>query len=294
MLRVLNAYMAFDELGKLVTDQMPNYSHEWVPPLYLTWYHPSQVNLAYSIIMKRLRNKVTNKSNPTKNLYVVDFGCGTLAMLFGVAIAELRCRMDGCRTPQIRVDSMDTSKPMTDLGKKVWKRFKEYVQGDHRLPNLAAIDSRIINKVPPESPRDADERWISALHAVYPANYSKVEDGLEKIEKSIEPTAGVITTFVSKKNWAEGVSPFNSLPTVISKYTDFEFRGNLVTITKCRKGLHDGLLRDASLKQKKTIEEVMNKVIPSYMGHQNKHTVKSLLNGNVSWEVGGIPYVLIY
>lgn len=60
--------MAFDELGKLVTDQMPNYSHEWLPLLYLTWYHPSQVNLAYSIIMKHLKHGLTTESTSNRKL----------------------------------------------------------------------------------------------------------------------------------------------------------------------------------------------------------------------------------
>lgn len=293
--RVAGIYTAFDELGKLLTDKMPDYSHEWVPLLYLTWYHPSQVNLAYSIIMKHLKYGVTAKSNPTKTLYVFDFGCGNLAMLFGVAIAELRCRMEGYPTPQIRVDSMDTSKPMTDLGKKVWQRFKENVQSDRLLPDPAAIDSRIINEVPSEFHQDADVRWLSALHAIYPANNYKAEHGLDKVARSINPTVGIITSFVGKKNWAEGVSPFNSLSTAMRKYMDFEFRGNLTTITNCRKRLRDRLLREASPKQKKTIEEFMDKVIPSYkLKYRTQNTIRYLLNGNVTWEVGATPYVAIY
>ena len=293
--RGARVYTAFDELGKLLTDKMPDYNHEWLPLLYLTWYHPSQVNLAYSIIMKHLKHGLTTESTSNRKLYVFDFGCGNLAMLFGVAIAELRCRMNGHQTVQIRVDSMDSSKPMTDLGEKVWKRFNKCVQGEHRLPNLAAIDSRIINEVPSEFHQDADGRWLSALHAIYPANNYKVERGLDKIARSINPTVGVITSFVGKKNWAEGVSPFNSLSTEMRKYTDFEFWGNLATITNCRKGLRDRLLLDASLKQTKTIEEFMDKVIPSYkLKYRTQNTIRYLLNGNVTWEVGATPYVAIY
>ena len=63
---------------------MPTYD-EWQALLYITWYHPSHVNLAYSMISAMLVEKeYIDLANPTLTetgcLYVSDFGSGTLAM----------------------------------------------------------------------------------------------------------------------------------------------------------------------------------------------------------------------
>ena len=68
--RAKAVHSALIELDKLRTDKMPDYNHELVPLLYLTWYHPSQVNLAYSIIMKHLKHGLTTESTSNRKLYV--------------------------------------------------------------------------------------------------------------------------------------------------------------------------------------------------------------------------------
>ncbi len=114
---------ALRELLKLSSgSEMPNYENSWVPLMYLTWYHPRQVNLAYSIVLNSLRQLSTDRCRPEK-LYIVDYGCGTLAMQFGIALAQLKCKIGGFATPEIRMDALDTSEPMIELGKRVWNRF---------------------------------------------------------------------------------------------------------------------------------------------------------------------------
>ena len=294
--RVARVCSAFKELDKLRTDQMPDYSHQWLPLLYLTRYHPSQVNLAYSIVMNYLKRKAATGSMANKTLYMFDFGCGTLAMLFGVALAELKCRMDGHPIPQIRVDSMDASKPMTELGEKVWERFNEcvqrcnkYARNDRRFPDLAAINSHIINELPSEFPRYADDRWLSALHVVYPDNCSEVKHDLNKIAKSIEPTAGVITTSDNKGGWARKISPFEDDQIIFDGETKLNFQSRLVRITNWRSKLPQHLLFDASPEQEEYIEKQLNKIIPS-----TQKTIKSHLYWNITWDGSSTPYALIY
>lgn len=38
----------------------------------------------------------------------------------------------------------------------------------------------------------------------------------------------------------------------------------------------------------------MNKAVPFYKTYSNRHTMKSLLNDNIAWEIGGTHYTLIY
>ena len=103
---------ALKELEKLQYGKIPDYSDKWVALFYLTWYQPSHINLAYSIIKE--------SGEPLNDrLHIVDFGCGALAMQFGVALSMSEAIEEGQSFSKLRIDSIDTSKPMIDIGKKV-------------------------------------------------------------------------------------------------------------------------------------------------------------------------------
>ena len=73
---------ALESLGKLQKGEMSDYHDEWVA-LFYHWYQPSQINLAYSMI-----KSITNSTDIlNEKLHIVDFGCSSLAMQFGVALA---------------------------------------------------------------------------------------------------------------------------------------------------------------------------------------------------------------
>jgi hypothetical protein len=80
---------ARDSLGLLRSLESPDYVDKMVALLYVVRYQLSHINLAYSIIKAMEEQAGTGNSMLVDNgkLHVVDFGCGALAMQFGVALA---------------------------------------------------------------------------------------------------------------------------------------------------------------------------------------------------------------
>ncbi len=115
---------AFDQLNLLKGQRMPDFDNKWVALCYYLWYQPRQINMAYNSI-----NLMLNKEdiNIGKNLYIVDFACGSLAMQFGVTLAVADILHSGGNIEQIRIDCVDTSKSMIYLGVDSWNRFCELV-----------------------------------------------------------------------------------------------------------------------------------------------------------------------
>ena len=77
-----NVLDALKSLDVLQHGGMPNYDNKWVA-LFYHWYQPSQINLAYSMI----KSMINSTGILNEKLHIVDFGCGSLAMQFGVALA---------------------------------------------------------------------------------------------------------------------------------------------------------------------------------------------------------------
>ena len=80
-------------------------------------------------------------------LHVVDFGCGTLAMQFGVALAAADALQRGQTLNSIKIDLIDSSQPMIDFGLKIWSRFKKEVENNERLADLSEACDRFFCNV---------------------------------------------------------------------------------------------------------------------------------------------------
>ena len=122
---------ALKSLKGLQSGIMPDYTDDWIPLFYSTWYQLSQVNLTFSMIRAMLDQRVsTNRTlSIMDKLHVIDFGCGALAMQFGVALAVADALRLGQKISSIRVDSTDSSQEMVDIGIKIWDQFREEVKG---------------------------------------------------------------------------------------------------------------------------------------------------------------------
>ena len=109
---------ALRELERLQSGNQPRYNDEWLALLYSTWYQPYHINLAYSMIkaMTMQRDSEGAVLTPTGKLHVVDFGCGTLAMQFGIALAAANALQKGQCLTAIRIDLIDSSRAMIDMG----------------------------------------------------------------------------------------------------------------------------------------------------------------------------------
>ncbi len=197
-----------ESLELLRTLDSPDYSDNMVALLYIVRYQLSHINLAYSIIksMEEQAGSGNSTLTDTGRLHVADFGCGSLAMQFGVALAVADALEQGQVISEVWIDSIDTSKPMIDMGRRVWTEFRDIVSQDVRLESLktscglidkhfkAHTDCHSVRKMP-----DADS-WVSAMHVVYKSNRQDVKRALAILHKSIGPGTGFITCYGGPEN----------------------------------------------------------------------------------------------
>ncbi len=223
---------ALESLEKLQIDEMPDYHDEWVA-LFYHWYQPAQINLAYSMI----KSMINSTGILNEKLHIVDFGCGSLAMQFGVALAVADMRNKKSIT-EIRIDSIDTSQAMIDIGKEMWELFTTlYNQKlyNHLGPVCEIIKPKYdIERV--ESARSSDHRWISAIHSVYDGNKDPVRQSLKNLINRFSPQVGFVSTHDSKESLLSEVLPFYFDPD--EKNPSPQFNGKLTKITQWRQKLN--------------------------------------------------------
>ena len=178
---------ALKELEKLQFGKIPDYSDEWVALLYLTWYQPSHINLAYSLIEE-------SGSPIDDKIHIVDFGCGALAMHSGVALATSDAIEDGASFTRIRIDSIDSSRTMIRIGKKVWKRFKEELPMTSSWSSLRQACEIAKPRTNKEISSWGDQCWVSAIHAIYKRNRRVVKPLINSLVNRLEPDVWFTTT----------------------------------------------------------------------------------------------------
>lgn len=204
--------------------EMPEYDDEFVAMVYVAAYQLQHIHLTYSMVkdMQSRRNASTPAMVRTGNLQVVDFGCGALAMQFGVALAVADALEAGENITHVKVDSMDINRPMLFIGRKIWKKFVDIVErdkgGDLRWVRKACrrLQFRLHTRVGTiERVGDADS-WLSAIHAVYEENEATVKRDLKSLYDGIAPVAGFMTCYAKHDQQdnqqyaaiAKRVSPF--------------------------------------------------------------------------------------
>ena len=224
---------ALESLEKLQRGEMSDYHDEWVA-LFYHWYQPSQINLAYSMIKSMIIS--TNILN--EKLHIVDFGCGSLAMQFGVALA-LSDAINKRSITEIRIDSIDTSQAMIDIGQKMWELFKLRVSRYPDLYNACEIIMPKYDIERVESARSSDRRWISAIHSVYDGNKDPVRQSLKNLINRFSPQVGFVSTHDSKESLLSEVLPFYFDPD--EKKPSPQFNGKLTKITQWRQKLNKTL-----------------------------------------------------
>ena len=153
-------------LESLQAGSMPRYN-EWDALCYAIWYHPAHVNLAYSLI-----RRIPSDKNPLmsgwRDLQVLDFGCGTLAMQFGLALAAADALEEQRVVGEITIISEDSSEAMVNIGWDIWNAFvreiNEYPAIYGELDALRQVCGelkfmKIENAV--------GTSWLSVLHVAY-------------------------------------------------------------------------------------------------------------------------------
>ena len=237
---------ALRQLRDLGRGIMPNYDNRWVALFYLTWYQPRQINIAYRIVKRYLQESSLDRSN---ELFIIDFGCGALAMQFGVSLAFADIAQLGKSTPKIKILSIDSSGDMIRIGRRAWRRFIDETDADDRLSYLSEVCDSItdatmtmrpgVNSIQlPHTWLNAPPRayrWISAIHTAYEENLDQVRNLLKSLTDSFDPGAGFITSQNHPENVrrSKEISPFNAEPEAVRS----GLTGTLPQITQWRSNL---------------------------------------------------------
>ena len=176
---------------------LPDYG-EWDALFYAVWYQPSQINLAYYLVLEALQYKNPLLSG-TGRLEVVDFGCGAFAMQIGLALAATDLLKEGRTNPKISIDSQDKNDDMWLIGSEIWDCLV-----DKHAKNCPELDSlyRICRSTNWICPEDSEAtRWLTALHVAYEKNHVEVKENLNALLQRWSPHLVLTTTPSSSVSW---------------------------------------------------------------------------------------------
>ena len=190
-------------LGNLIP---PDYDDDVTAAAYLFTYQASHIGVAWAMVQELARNRPDSNLLLTDSgkLHVIDFGCGALAMQFGVALAVADAIEKGEQIDTVVIDGIDTSRQMQDMGMSAWWEFCKAVDGDPRLENLSRAcglitfncheNYRSVQQIP-----DA-EVWLSAMHAVYQGNKAAIKRAFKHFRENATPSAILATCWGTEHN----------------------------------------------------------------------------------------------
>ena len=212
------------ELANLA-NRMPNYNNDWLALFYALWYQPKQINVAYRAIdrVRAYRHLDAGALIDGRRLRIVDFGCGSLAMLFGTALALADALERGEEIEAVQVDCIDNEQ-MIWIGALILEQFQQTVVKSEELEPLTRAlqlinwkvgDIQQINQ--PIQSEEKHEIWFSALHIVYSEN---IPDIVPVIRSGLDLGAaiGFFSSFSAKKELVRRASlPFEQQNYVLNE-----------------------------------------------------------------------------
>ena len=225
-------------LARLQCRSMPSYD-AWDALFYSVWYQPSQINLAYT-----LARKMPKDGNPFLSgggsIQVVDFGCGSLATQFGLALAASDTRRR--QPPSISVISEDSSEPMVRIGRKIWDRFVKEIANKKKYPELNILRKVCAAMKTDDQGSRAATSWLTALHVAYEENAVEVREELDCRVKSGKPDLILVTTH--PQNSQAAYSPGHSVSDkydqheIVLEPQDYAFDRNFRTTSAFRRDIY--------------------------------------------------------
>ena len=210
---------SLESLRLLQSGGIPTYN-DWDALFYLTWYQPKQINILYSLI-QWLKKDWKLKDLPWWNgdifglkggkIHVIDFGCGSLATMFAIAIAAAKSYGLSIPVSNIVFDNIDKSRSMTKLGKRTWDEFVSIMTLRHPNHPLCSIFDTIDFKIHLQSHRVGEKLvnshcFIVAMHCVYEESIKTVRDRLSSLCTHFQPVGVFITSHEFKLDLLNRVS----------------------------------------------------------------------------------------
>ena len=215
--------------------RMPDYD-AWDALFYSFWFQPVQINLAYT-----LTRLLPEEINPLKSrggdLQVVDFGCGALAMQFGLALAVADTLEERGTVPSIAIMSQDASKPMKDIGWNIWQCFIEEIVNYPELNSLLQVcqTMRFDDQGDPEA-----VCWLTALHVAYRENAGEVRTALASHIDEHKPALILVTCHPQSAQWAFSPTDLGYTDSSdVFSGTEFVLDGEFEEVTKFRSDLYN-------------------------------------------------------
>ena len=258
---------ALQALEGLKQNEMPTYD-AWDALFYLTWYQPSHIAMAYT-----LARSIALSRNPLRTgkgrLQVVDFGCGALAMQFGLALASAETLRKLGKCPKIAILSADESEDMRLIGKKLWDRFVDEINDEEEYPGLEELRQVCAaTKLGNHYGRRAATRWLTVLHVAYKENTEDVKSRLDKAISKWKPDVVVVTARPMAYEWAyrlDEPATYNKREEMLDR-GDLSFcKGSLEVTTKFRRSLHElyreDIDREADSRSDKTISYFLSNAV---------------------------------
>ena len=190
-----------EDLKRLNRGISPEYADRWLALFYLTWYQPGHIALGRELVKSlnedRESNGVTLVGN--RNLSVVDFGCGTLAMQFALLWAVSEALENGAEIESVQVVSYDPADPMIEIGRRLWKETALEIARKEDLNLVSHCIRKVIkphyHSMPPQGTAgEHDEQWLSALHTIYGSNLNEARAGLKQMALHLNPDAGLLSS----------------------------------------------------------------------------------------------------
>ena len=199
---------SYHEIRKLVGGGMPVYD-EWGAMLYVLWYQPSHINMAYTTALQLLEQGRSDGSTD-RPLHVYDFGCGALATQFGLALAAMERVTSTRRVVDISVKSVDESVVMEAIGWRIWHAFHLEIKNESKYPHLEPLrrvcESLVFNR----SVQYEGEIWLTAHHVVYQENHQEVYRNMSEIIEALKPHYVLMTTRKKKDTLLPQASAFGT------------------------------------------------------------------------------------
>lgn len=278
-------------LGRLTSGDMPKYD-KWDALFYPAWYQPKQINIVCSALQAVKKNGVYLGGEKRWDgdifgiadgrAHFIDFGCGSLAMQFAVAIAAADSISQGRALREIRIDSYDPNCEMFKVGEAIWREFVRRMKHHTGHPMCEVFDliqcetHAKLDTLPEKT--DAPY-FLSAIHAVYKDTKDEVKAALESLVEKYDPVGFLFTTQGHKNNWdllysASPIGEGARYARIPIHDLKARFAGELDALTKRRKTICDSL------------------TLPPDTGIDMRF-VRNLLNNSVEWRYPD-PAVLLY
>ena len=193
--KLLRAQLALDRLG---SGPPPDYDDEWLAPLYLGWYGPSHINMAYTLFTQVVPRYDDSVSDGPAGVHLEDYACGTFAGQFAFALAASEATKPFSSDRVLSIYSHDSSDPMWSLGKETWDSVLQVLGSpwdvENPYPNLDSLrdTARLL-----QFRRKNNYRapvWLTVFHGAYPGEAGQeLRDKVNQLVQRNQPKLILVT-----------------------------------------------------------------------------------------------------